>query len=80
MSYTAIRATTPLLAFTGYIFFAVTTKYSKEELDAYAKAGDIAEEVLSSIRTVAAFSGQIEELARYTANLMVIFYNMIHII
>lgn len=64
-----ILATTPVLALTGYLFFAVTTKFSKEELDSYAKAGDIAEEVLSSIRTVTAFGGQEEELARYAENL-----------
>ena len=38
-------------------------------MDSYAKAGDIAEEVLSSIRTVTAFGGQEEELARYAENL-----------
>ena len=37
----------------------MTTK----ELDAYAKAGSIAEEVLSSIRTVAAFGGEKKEIA-----------------
>lgn len=33
-------------------------------LDAYAKAGNIAEEVLSSIRTVAAFGGEKKEISR----------------
>merc|ERR1719209_842781 len=64
-----ILATTPALAFTGYIFFIVSTRFNKMELDAYAKAGDVAEEVLSSIRTVTAFGGQNEELARYAENL-----------
>jgi len=41
------------------------TNYSKNELDAYSVAGGIAEEVLSGIRTVTAFSGQSEELNRY---------------
>ena len=40
---------------------SITTK----ELDAYAKAGSIAEEVLSSIRTVAAFGGERKEIERY---------------
>ena len=53
-----ILATCPAIAISGYIFFMVTTKYNKLELDAYAKAGDVAEEVLSSIRTVTAFGGQ----------------------
>ena len=51
------------------IVFKNLSKFSKEELDSYAKAGDIAEEVLSSIRTVTAFGGQEEELARYAENL-----------
>lgn len=42
---------------------SITTK----ELDAYAKAGSIAEEVLSSIRTVAAFGGEKKEIVRYKA-------------
>ena len=53
-----VLACTPAIAVTGYVFFVVTTKFSKSELDSYAKAGDVAEEVLSSIRTVTAFGGQ----------------------
>ena len=34
-------------------------------LDAYAKAGSVAVEVLSSIRTVAAFGGEKKEIKRY---------------
>ena len=64
-----VLACTPALAATGYVFFVVTTKFTKSELDSYAKAGDIAEEVLSSIRTVTAFGGQPEELARYAESL-----------
>ena len=37
-------------------------------LDAYAKAGSIAVEVLSSIRTVAAFGGENKEIKRWTDN------------
>ena len=39
-------------------------KFSKNELQAYAKAGSIAEEVLSSIRTVIAFGGHDKEIFR----------------
>lgn len=41
------------------------TSITTKELDAYAKAGSIAEEVLSSIRTVAAFGGEKKEIERY---------------
>ena len=37
---------------------------SKKELEAYAKAGAVAEEVLSSMRTVAAFGGEKRESQR----------------
>ena len=36
-----------------------------KELDAYAKAGAVAEEVLGSIRTVVAFGGQKKEVERW---------------
>jgi hypothetical protein len=35
------------------------------ELQAYGNAGAVAEEVLSSIRTVVAFGGQDKEVERY---------------
>ncbi|KAG7250786.1 hypothetical protein CRUP_011138 [Coryphaenoides rupestris] len=40
------------------------------ELQAYAKAGAVADEVLSSIRTVAAFGGEMKEVERYDRNLV----------
>uniref|UniRef100_A0A671YF87 Bile salt export pump n=1 Tax=Sparus aurata TaxID=8175 RepID=A0A671YF87_SPAAU len=40
------------------------------ELQAYAKAGAVADEVLSSIRTVAAFGGELKEVQRYDRNLV----------
>merc|ERR1739838_296589 len=52
------------------IMFKLTTAFTKKELDAYAKAGSVAEEVLSSIRTVVAFGGQDKEAERYNANLV----------
>ena len=42
---------------------------TKKELGAYAKAGSVAEEVISSIRTVMAFNGQTKEIERYEQNL-----------
>lgn len=37
------------------------------ELKAYAKAGAVADEVLSAIRTIAAFGGEDKEADRYFA-------------
>ncbi|XP_038049400.1 ATP-dependent translocase ABCB1-like isoform X2 [Patiria miniata] len=44
-------------------------KLAQNALNAYAKAGAIAEEILSSIRTVAAFGGEKKGLDRYTEKL-----------
>jgi len=45
---------------------------TNKELAAYAKAGAVAEEVLSSIRTVVAFGGQQKESIRWDAYSIVI--------
>ncbi|CAB4012995.1 Multidrug resistance 1 [Paramuricea clavata] len=39
--------------------------FTSQEVNAYAKAGSVAEEVLSSMRTVAAFGGEEKETERY---------------
>lgn len=41
------------------------SRLTGRELQAYAKAGAIADEVLSAIRTVAAFGGEEKETERY---------------
>ena len=38
--------------------------FTKKELEAYAKAGAVAEEVLGAMRTVTAFGGQQKEVER----------------
>lgn len=50
------------------IYFQLSNKYTKKELDAYAHAGSIAEETISSIRTVVAFGMQDEQDKRYARN------------
>ncbi|KAL9972823.1 hypothetical protein ACROYT_G019202 [Oculina patagonica] len=64
-----IIAISPLIAIAGGIMGKLLTSMTTKELDAYAKAGSIAEEVLSSIRTVAAFGGEKKEIVRYTSHL-----------
>ena len=46
------------------IFVQLTTSYTQREQAAYAKAGSIAEEVFSCIRTVITFCGWRREKAR----------------
>uniref|UniRef100_A0A667Z073 ATP-binding cassette, sub-family B (MDR/TAP), member 4 n=1 Tax=Myripristis murdjan TaxID=586833 RepID=A0A667Z073_9TELE len=48
---------------------SVLTSFTSKEQTAYAKAGAVAEEVLSAVRTVFAFSGQEREIKRYYKNL-----------
>ena len=60
-----ILAIAPILMTSAGIMFKITSSFTKKELDAYAAAGAIAEEVLNSIKTVTAFGGQIEEGVRY---------------
>ena len=55
------------LSFIAHLIFMFQfiAKFAKRELKAYSKAGVVAEEVLSSIRTVYAFGGQLKEWKRY---------------
>ncbi|XP_034030717.1 ATP-binding cassette, sub-family B (MDR/TAP), member 4 [Thalassophryne amazonica] len=64
-----IMAASPVLAVSAGLFSKVLTSFTSKEQTAYAKAGAVAEEVLSSIRTVFAFSGQSREISRYQKNL-----------
>ena len=51
------------------IHLQVTAGFTTREQKVYAGAGAVAEEVLSSIRTVFAFSGEQKEVERYTSKL-----------
>ncbi|XP_061530026.1 ATP-dependent translocase ABCB1-like isoform X5 [Phycodurus eques] len=64
-----ILAICPLLGLSAALFTRVVTSYTSKEQAAYAKAGAVAEEVLSAIRTVFAFNGQQKELERYRKSL-----------
>ena len=43
----------------------ITSWFNSNEQTAYAQAGSVAEEVLSAIKTVAAFGGEEKEIKRY---------------
>uniref|UniRef100_A0AAX7V0J4 ATP-binding cassette sub-family B member 5 n=1 Tax=Astatotilapia calliptera TaxID=8154 RepID=A0AAX7V0J4_ASTCA len=64
-----ILAVSPVLGISAALFSMVLTSFTSKEQTAYAKAGAVAEEVISSIRTVFAFSGQEKEIKRYHKNL-----------
>ncbi|XP_056375699.1 ATP-binding cassette sub-family B member 5-like isoform X2 [Hyla sarda] len=62
-------STSPLMSLSSAFCSKMMVSLTSKELSAYAKAGAVAEEVLSSIRTVVAFGGQEKEIKRYTNNL-----------
>ncbi|XP_069791409.1 bile salt export pump isoform X4 [Narcine bancroftii] len=65
-----IIAVSPLIGLGAALMALSVSKLTGHELRAYAKAGAVADEVLSSIRTVAAFSGERKEVERYDKNLV----------
>ncbi|PFX21918.1 Multidrug resistance protein 1 [Stylophora pistillata] len=62
-----IIAVSPLLVIAGALIGKVMTAMTTKGLNSYAKAGSVAEEVLSSIRTVVAFGGEKKEIERYSS-------------
>ena len=59
-----ILSLTPALIVTGGIMGKVMAFITSHEQTAYADAGAVAEEVVSSIRTVVAFGGEQSEIER----------------
>ncbi|CAH2305682.1 bile salt export pump [Pelobates cultripes] len=65
-----IIAVSPLIGIGAALMALAVAKLTGRELQAYAKAGAVADEVLSGIRTVAAFGGELKEVDRYDKNLV----------
>ncbi|XP_077304025.1 bile salt export pump-like isoform X2 [Lithobates pipiens] len=65
-----IVAVSPLIGIGAGLMALAVARLTGRELKAYAKAGSVADEVLSSIRTVAAFGGEKIEAERYDKNLV----------
>ncbi|XP_053093947.1 bile salt export pump [Pangasianodon hypophthalmus] len=65
-----IISVSPLIGLGAGLMALFVAKLTGWELQAYAKAGAVADEVLSSIRTVAAFGGEKKEVERYDHNLV----------
>uniref|UniRef100_UPI0037E85483 bile salt export pump n=1 Tax=Semicossyphus pulcher TaxID=241346 RepID=UPI0037E85483 len=64
-----VIAVSPLIGIAAGLMAMAVARLTGRELEAYAKAGAVADEVLSSIRTVAAFGGEEKEAERYDKNL-----------
>ncbi|XP_040004037.1 bile salt export pump [Xiphias gladius] len=65
-----VIAVSPLIGIAAGLMAMAVARLTGQELKAYAKAGAVADEVLSSIRTVAAFGGEEKEAERYDKNLV----------
>ncbi|TRY82938.1 hypothetical protein DNTS_008431 [Danionella cerebrum] len=65
-----IVSVSPLIGLGAGLMAVFVAKLTGMELQAYAKAGAVADEVLSSVRTVAAFGGERKEVERYDHNLI----------
>ncbi|CAF1426525.1 unnamed protein product, partial [Rotaria sordida] len=61
----AIACTVPFAIVGSYVFSKITVKESRNELDAYSKAGEIVQEVFSSLRSVLSLNGENFEEKRY---------------
>ncbi|KAM4688620.1 ATP-dependent translocase ABCB1-like [Discoglossus pictus] len=64
-----ILSVSPLLGVSAAVWTKLVASFTTKELHAYARAGAVAEEILTAIRTVVAFNGQQKALERYDANL-----------
>ena len=49
------------------LFLKIAAAFTSQEQKLYASAGAVAEEVLSSVKTVVAFGGEFKESARYSS-------------
>ncbi|XP_007539369.2 bile salt export pump isoform X2 [Erinaceus europaeus] len=65
-----IISVSPLIGVGAAIIGLSVSKFTDLELKAYAKAGSVADEVISAMRTVAAFGGEKKEVERYEKNLV----------
>ncbi|XP_012581464.1 PREDICTED: bile salt export pump isoform X2 [Condylura cristata] len=65
-----IISVSPLIGLGAAIIGLSVSRFTDHELKAYAKAGSVADEVISSVRTVAAFGGERKEVERYEKNLV----------
>ncbi|XP_058405180.1 bile salt export pump isoform X3 [Diceros bicornis minor] len=65
-----IMSVSPLIGIGAAVIGLSVSKFTDQELKAYAKAGSVADEVISSMRTVAAFGGENKEVERYEKNLV----------
>uniref|UniRef100_A0A4W5MMH3 Bile salt export pump n=1 Tax=Hucho hucho TaxID=62062 RepID=A0A4W5MMH3_9TELE len=75
-----IIAASPLIGVGAALMALFVAKLTGQELLAYAKAGAVADEVLTSIRTVAAFGGELKECQYSPAKFDILYLDQPHYI
>uniref|UniRef100_A0A672J499 ATP-binding cassette, sub-family B (MDR/TAP), member 11a n=1 Tax=Salarias fasciatus TaxID=181472 RepID=A0A672J499_SALFA len=65
-----VIAISPLIGLAAGLMAMAVSRLTGQTMRAYGKAGAVADEVLSAIRTVAAFGGEDKEVERYDKNLL----------
>ncbi|XP_037946900.1 multidrug resistance protein homolog 49-like [Teleopsis dalmanni] len=61
-----VLSCSPLLIISTVMVTIIQSSLTKKEIKSYSSAGNVAEEVFSSVRTVVAFSGEQKETERFT--------------
>ncbi|KAJ3317345.1 ATP-binding cassette, sub-B (MDR TAP), member 4 [Boothiomyces sp. JEL0866] len=64
-----LLAALPVLSAASFFMSKIIAGGQKQEQDAYAEAGSIAQQTFTSIRTVVSFGGQTKELSKYALRL-----------
>ena len=60
----AMLACAPILTISQAMMCKIQTSLKEKEMEAYGKAGSVAQEVINAIKTVVAFNGQEKEVKR----------------
>nr|XP_008176060.1 ATP-dependent translocase ABCB1-like [Chrysemys picta bellii] len=72
-----ILSVSPLLAAAAAVGSIFLASFTTKELTAYARAGAVAEEILTAVRTVVTFNGQMKALAN-CCTLSKCFWRIVH--
>lgn len=64
-----VLSSAPVLAIAAAIVSGIQARIAATEQDSYARAGNVAQEAITNIKTVMAFGGSHKEVARYTEGL-----------
>lgn len=65
-----VLTSAPVLAISASIVAGIQSKVAASEQESYAKAGNVAQEAITNIKTVMAFGGAAKEVERYEEGLV----------